>query len=58
VEFVDENPEIGIVRTSADGIHIFIRSVGREGEPFPHDEDKSTLDCRFTGYRETISPAG
>ena len=38
VEFVDENPDIGIVRTSEDGIQIFTRSVGGEGEPYPHDE--------------------
>lgn len=39
VEFVDENPDIGIVRTSVDGIQIFTRSVGGEGAPYPHGED-------------------
>ncbi|WP_193187009.1 phosphodiesterase [Nisaea sediminum] len=39
VDFVDENPDIGIVRTSEDGIQIFTRSVGGEGEPYPHMED-------------------
>ncbi|UUX51181.1 phosphodiesterase [Nisaea acidiphila] len=39
VEFVEENPDIGIVRVSEDGIQVFTRSVGGEGEPYSHDEE-------------------